>query len=106
MTPTSDDNHYERTDPATVEDTHGPVIDALKLALQAEDGGENNDHLREALQLLRSEDRDEPARIVNSALDAEDADEKSVLVREVIELLRIENKVASATRTNEDERAK
>jgi len=106
MTPPDNDDHHAYTEPDSVGDERTLVIDVLEQALDAGDTDAKNYHLREALQLLHIENREEIVRLVHKALDAEDTDATEVFVREALELLRIENTVVSATRTNSDERAK
>lgn len=106
MTAPGSDGHHERADAAIVGDDRSPVIEMLKLALNAEDTETTDYHLREALQLLHIESNTELARLANLALDAEEMDKKDRFIREVLEHRHIKNKIASVRRTNTDERAK
>lgn len=97
---------HDRVESASVGDDRTPICDALQRALDSEDPDTKHYHLREALQFLHIENNDEIVRLTRKALNAEATETADFLIREALELRRIETTVATARRTNPDERAR
>ncbi|MBX0296983.1 hypothetical protein [Haloarcula nitratireducens] len=93
--PEGNNGDHDRAGSPSVADDHAQVLDVLEQALDVDDTETTNYHVREALQYLYLENREEIAQLLNKALDTDDPDSAEFFIREAIELLEIEMQVAS-----------